>query len=324
MKCPVCDQENSTMLCTRCGFDSSRDYEKYPTFAPVINTRSVSALRKERQTTMHKAATTQSTSGRPQPIPTLQPTKDIGNLQTGQKGPTASLLPENKQLLDLKDENYRLTRKIDTLSTMLDARAERINELMSMNRHETSTSKQLRSKIATLEAEKSKLAQNLQTKNGLLDARVEQVNVLTKLRDQDKSHYEAQITELTNQNERLARDSDTQRTMLDARADRINNLMDKINKLKSQSEDQIAELTVKNSSYQKESDTLRQDNAKLRENLSIIVKRLEAATKGIAALRLEAKDRDETIAFQQNEINRLQKLLEEEQNKSLLSRIFNR
>ena len=31
MKCPVCDQENPSMLCPRCGFDASRDYEKYPT-----------------------------------------------------------------------------------------------------------------------------------------------------------------------------------------------------------------------------------------------------------------------------------------------------
>ena len=35
MKCPVCDNVNESMVCVRCGFDSSRDYTKYPTFGPV-------------------------------------------------------------------------------------------------------------------------------------------------------------------------------------------------------------------------------------------------------------------------------------------------
>ena len=47
MKCPVCDNMNESMVCVRCGFDSSRDYEKYPTFGPVGKGPAVSALRRE-------------------------------------------------------------------------------------------------------------------------------------------------------------------------------------------------------------------------------------------------------------------------------------
>lgn len=46
MKCPVCDQENSTMLCSQCGFDASRDYTLHPTFGPVGRVPSVSAMQR--------------------------------------------------------------------------------------------------------------------------------------------------------------------------------------------------------------------------------------------------------------------------------------
>ena len=50
MKCPVCDQENSTMLCARCGFDASRDYEQYPTFGVVGSVPSLFTLRRKQNT----------------------------------------------------------------------------------------------------------------------------------------------------------------------------------------------------------------------------------------------------------------------------------
>ena len=34
MKCPVCEKEMDSMACA-CGYDASRDYERYPTFVPV-------------------------------------------------------------------------------------------------------------------------------------------------------------------------------------------------------------------------------------------------------------------------------------------------
>lgn len=47
MKCPVCAWEHPSMLCPRCGFDSSQDYGKYPTFGVVDRAPAVSALRKD-------------------------------------------------------------------------------------------------------------------------------------------------------------------------------------------------------------------------------------------------------------------------------------
>lgn len=45
MKCPVCGNINTSMVCPKCGFDSSRDYERYPTFGMVGRVPSTSGLR---------------------------------------------------------------------------------------------------------------------------------------------------------------------------------------------------------------------------------------------------------------------------------------
>ena len=57
MKCPVCDQENPSMLCPRCGFDASRNYEKYPTLGVIP---SVSALRRQWQGQSDAPSSTES------------------------------------------------------------------------------------------------------------------------------------------------------------------------------------------------------------------------------------------------------------------------
>ena len=46
MKCPVCDKRNDSMLCPNCGFDSSRDHGRYPTFGAVQRVPSAYGLRK--------------------------------------------------------------------------------------------------------------------------------------------------------------------------------------------------------------------------------------------------------------------------------------
>lgn len=58
MRCPICDNENASERCPHCGFDTSRDYEKYPTFGPVVGIKSASALRRERDE-VRKAAETE-------------------------------------------------------------------------------------------------------------------------------------------------------------------------------------------------------------------------------------------------------------------------
>ena len=47
LKCPVCDNVNTSLVCLRCGFDGSTNYEKYPTFGAVGKVPSVSALRQD-------------------------------------------------------------------------------------------------------------------------------------------------------------------------------------------------------------------------------------------------------------------------------------
>ena len=47
MKCPVCDNVNTSLVCLRCGFDGSTNYEKYPTFGAVGKVPTVSALRQD-------------------------------------------------------------------------------------------------------------------------------------------------------------------------------------------------------------------------------------------------------------------------------------
>lgn len=59
MRCPVCDKENSTLLCPDCGFDASLDYEKYPTFGPVGDFKPASALRREKEEARKAADTEQ-------------------------------------------------------------------------------------------------------------------------------------------------------------------------------------------------------------------------------------------------------------------------
>lgn len=51
MVCPVCGKKSQYLQCPQCGFDSSRDYEKYPTLTPVKKAPSVSARRKKWQET---------------------------------------------------------------------------------------------------------------------------------------------------------------------------------------------------------------------------------------------------------------------------------
>ena len=68
MKCPVCGNVNTSMVCLKCGFDSSRNYGKYPTLGPVGEATSVSSLRaqwQEKQKTMEPVPTEPQTPAEP-------------------------------------------------------------------------------------------------------------------------------------------------------------------------------------------------------------------------------------------------------------------
>lgn len=46
MKCPVCGKRYTATICPDCGFDDSRNYERYPTFGQVSGVPSISARRR--------------------------------------------------------------------------------------------------------------------------------------------------------------------------------------------------------------------------------------------------------------------------------------
>ena len=52
MNCPVCDTPLNPPLCPKCGYDRSRDYERYPTFGVLPSApAAVSRLRSHRSNT---------------------------------------------------------------------------------------------------------------------------------------------------------------------------------------------------------------------------------------------------------------------------------
>ena len=216
MKCPVCDQENSTMLCTRCAFDASMDYEKYPTFALIGD--GIPARRIRRQ--------------------------------------------EAKNTSEVEKDHY-LRELIHKCSEAL-------------------------AKINAQQGEIRSLQLRLQNTQG-------------------------ELRQAQQENDQLTKHIHTQSTMLDARAERINMLMEKI----AQKESEFEEQSTINSNNKLEID-------KLTKDLSDTRQRLKAANEGIAYLRHETKKRDDQIVSLENEITRLKGLLEEEQDKSLFTRIFNR
>lgn len=77
MRCPVCAREHPSMLCPRCGFDSSRDYEKYPTFCAVGVAPAASTLRKEwaeqQQPAVPEPSIVSANSAQPAPAPEAPP-----------------------------------------------------------------------------------------------------------------------------------------------------------------------------------------------------------------------------------------------------------
>ena len=216
MKCPVCDQESSTMLCPQCAFDASMDYEKYPTFALIED--GIPAMQIRRQ--------------------------------------------EAKNTSGVEKDHY-LRELIHKCSEAL-------------------------AKINAQQGEIRSLQLRLQNTQG-------------------------ELRQAQQENDQLTKHIHTQSTMLDARAERINMLMEKI----AQKESEFEEQSTINSNNKLEID-------KLTKDLSDTRQRLKAANEGIAYLRHETKKRDDQIVSLENEITRLKGLLEEEQDKSLFTRIFNR
>ena len=174
MKCPVCDQENSTLLCSQCGFDASRDYTLHPTFGPVGRVPSVSAKKKQWLDSQKKSApspngpqfvdyrkmVTQAaeedlkkrTSQEHKLMLELQFARDqVSTLKREQKILTDSLIPENQQLKE------RILSLVNETEELNDALSKARNEIKELNK----ALREARNEVSALKREKDKLQQNL-------------------------------------------------------------------------------------------------------------------------------------------------------------------
>lgn len=230
MKCPVCDQENSTMLCTRCGFDASMDYEKYPTFALIGDDI---------------------------------PTKKIRS-------------QEAKKTSRVENDHYlrELIHKCADALVKIDAQQGEIRSLQLRFQNAQESLRKAEQENARLKEENSKLIAEIKS--------YEDKSVACSL---EISKLEQKNTQLIEVNSKL-----------------------------------IAEIE----SYEDKSVARSLEMSKLKDELKDTKKYYSGAKEAIQQLRIQENDYKKEISEKSEEINRLQKLLEEEQNKSLLARIFNR
>ena len=230
MKCPVCDQENSTMLCTRCGFDASMDYEKYPTFALIGDDI---------------------------------PTKKIRS-------------QEAKKTSRVENDHYlrELIHKCADALVKIDAQQGEIRSLQLRFQNAQESLRKAEQENARLKEENSKLIAEIKS--------YEDKSVACSL----------EISKLEQKNMQLIE---------------VNSKL-------------IAEIE----SYEDKSVARSLEMSKLKDELKDTKKYYSGAKEAIQQLRIQENDYKKEISEKSEEINRLQKLLEEEQNKSLLSRIFNR
>ena len=230
MKCPVCDQENSTMLCTRCGFDASMDYEKYPTFALIGDDI---------------------------------PTKKIRS-------------QEAKKTSRVENDHYlrELIHKCSEALAKINAQQGEIRSLQLRFQNAQESLRKAEQENARLKEENSKLIAEIKS--------YEDKSVACSL---EISKLEQKNTQLIEVNSKL-----------------------------------IAEIE----SYEDKSVARSLEMSKLKDELKDTKKYYSGAKEAIQQLRIQENDYKKEISEKSEEINRLQKLLEEEQNKSLLARIFNR
>ena len=119
MKCPVCDQENSTLLCAQCGFDASRDYTLHPTFGPVGRVPSVSAKRKQWLDSQKKPM---SSSDGPQFVDYRKMVSDAAKAdkqhrQSRESQLLSSLQTANEQIAELMRDKRAYEKHVEYLNT---------------------------------------------------------------------------------------------------------------------------------------------------------------------------------------------------------------
>ena len=265
MKCPVCDQENSTMLCTRCGFDASMDYEKYPTFALIGDDI---------------------------------PTKKIRS-------------QEAKKTSRVENDHYlrELIHKCADALVKIDAQQGEIRSLQLRFQNAQESLRKAEQENARLKEENSKLIAEIKS--------YEDKSVACSL---EISKLEQKNTQLIEVNSKLIAEIESYEDKSVARSLEISKLEQKNTQLIEVNSKLIAEIE----SYEDKSVARSLEMSKLKDELKDTKKYYSGAKEAIQQLRIQENDYKKEISEKSEEINRLQKLLEEEQNKSLLARIFNR
>lgn len=183
MKCLVCDQVNSTMLCTQCGFDASRDYGRYPTFGPVGRVPSVSAKKNQWQSSQKKSV---SSPNGPQFVDYLKMVT-----QAAEEDSKERASQEHKLMLELQSANDQIStlkreQKILTDSLIPENKSlkKRISTLFDQNKALIKESNQMEDKVRDLatklvEAERLyqealKRISSLEEKNHALETQLKQ------------------------------------------------------------------------------------------------------------------------------------------------------
>ena len=176
------------MVCARCGFDASRDYEHYPTFGPVGQAMTASRLRTQRANASPKSDGPQYVNYREMVslaakedarkressehklLTELQTAKiQISALKRDQKKLTDSLLPENQHLkeriLAVSNENKELQKQLNAFQqdvNNLKRERNRAKENLGQLRHRND---QLGEQNRNLKRANSELQTNLATAN---------------------------------------------------------------------------------------------------------------------------------------------------------------
>lgn len=184
MKCPVCDQENSTLLCSQCGFDASRDYEQYPTFGPVGRMPSVSAVQRnwhvqdQEKLDQISALLTVLLAVRYGKLALEDPFVRAEQLRT--QNMARMLRQEQQRVLDLSQRlEQELRSNAANLTAFLNT-DEQLRQAQGDNRHLSQQIQRLEQKLTEIKAEKqasgkklkkaNNRIQNVEAKNNTLQA----------------------------------------------------------------------------------------------------------------------------------------------------------
>ena len=194
MKCPVCDQENSTMLCTRCGFDASTDCTMHPTLGPVGSVPSISARRKQWLDSQKKSV---SSPAGPQFVDYQKKVSDAATAdeqdhQSHESHLLRSLQTANEQIAALMRDKREYKKRIESLQT----------ELKTLTHWVYPENQTLKGKIQTKKKKNQTLEGKIQTLEEKIQILSKANNALIKESIQMEDNVHDLVTQLSNADRR--------------------------------------------------------------------------------------------------------------------------